>query len=135
MIVFPLFALLIGFLLAALSVMGVYTRGAHVPALAVCTPLLLLAVPVLDCVLVVILRLRDGHPPWVGDRRHISHRLVRRGMRPATAVAALWAAGAACGLAALLLPTVGTAEAPLLLALVACALGALAGAAGTRGLP
>lgn len=127
-------AMLIGFLLAALSVMGVYTRGAQIPVLAVLTPLFVLAVPVLDSVLVVILRLRVGHPPWVGDRRHISHRLVHRGMHPTAAVATLWVAGAACGLAALLLPTVGASEAPLLLALVFCALGALAAAAGTRGL-
>jgi UDP-GlcNAc:undecaprenyl-phosphate/decaprenyl-phosphate GlcNAc-1-phosphate transferase len=128
-------SMLIGFLLAALSVMGVYTRGAQVPVLAVFTPLFVLAIPLLDSVLVVILRLRIGHPPWQGDRRHISHRLVRRGMRPTAAVAALWAAGAACGLAAVLLPTVGPTQVPLLLALLFCALGALALAAGTHGLP
>jgi UDP-GlcNAc:undecaprenyl-phosphate GlcNAc-1-phosphate transferase len=128
-------AMLIGFLLAALSVMGIYTRGAAIPVLAVFTPLFVLGVPVLDFVLVLLLRLRRGHPLWVGDRRHISHRLVRRGMHPTAAVATLWAAGAACGFGALLLPTVGAAEAPLLLALLVCALGALAAAAGTRGLP
>lgn len=127
-------SMLIGFLLAALSVMGVYTRGAHVPILAVFTPLFVLGMPVLDSVLVVVLRLWTGDKPWVGDRRHISHRLVRRGMHRTTAVATLWAAGGACGLAALLLPTVGASEAPLLLALLLCALGALAAAAGTRGL-
>lgn len=127
-------SMLLGFLLAALSVMGVYTRGARVPVLAVFTPLFVLGVPVLDLVLVVLIRLWVRHPLWTGDRRHISHRLVHRGMHPAAAVATLWAAGAACGLAALLLPTVGVTEAPLLLALVLCALGALAAAAGTRGL-
>jgi len=127
-------SMLIGFLLAALSVMGVYTRGAHVPILAVFTPLFVLGIPVLDSVLVVILRLWVGDKPWVGDRRHISHRLVHRGMHRTAAVATLWAGACACGLAALLLPTVGAAEAPLLLALLLCALGALAAAAGTRGL-
>jgi UDP-GlcNAc:undecaprenyl-phosphate/decaprenyl-phosphate GlcNAc-1-phosphate transferase len=127
-------SMLIGFLLAALSVMGVYTRGAQVPVLAVFTPLFALAIPVLDAVLVVVLRVHAGHPPWVGDRRHISHRLVQRGMRPTAAVATLWAAGGACGLAALLLPTVGAEQAPLLLGLLLCALGALTAAAGTRGL-
>jgi UDP-GlcNAc:undecaprenyl-phosphate/decaprenyl-phosphate GlcNAc-1-phosphate transferase len=127
-------SMLIGFLLAALSVMGVYTRGARLPVLAVFTPLFVLGVPVLDLLLVILLRLRAGHPPWIGDRRHISHRLVRRGMDPAAAVATLWAAGAACGLGAVLLPTVGETQAPLLLALLLCALGALAAAAGTRGL-
>lgn len=127
-------SMLIGFLLAALSVMGVYTRGAQVPVVAVFTPLFVLGIPVLDLLLVTVIRLRARHPPWVGDRRHVSHRLVRRGMRPATAVATLWAAGAACGLGAVLLPTVGAEQAPLLLALLLCALGALAAAAGTRGL-
>ena len=128
-------SMFIGFALAALSVMGVYTRGAHIPILAVFTPLFVLGIPVLDSVLVVALRFHDRHPLWQGDRRHISHRLVQRGMRPMAAVATIWAAGAACGLAALLLPTVGPAEAPLLLLLLLCALGALAAAAGTKGLP
>jgi UDP-GlcNAc:undecaprenyl-phosphate GlcNAc-1-phosphate transferase len=117
-----------------LSVLGVYTPGAEVPMLAVFTPLFVLGIPVLDLVLVILIRLRAGHPFWVGDRRHISHRLVRRGLHPTTAVIALWSAGAACGLAALLLSTVGPAQAPLLLALLACALTALGLAAGTNGL-
>lgn len=127
-------SMLIGFLLSALSVLGVYTPGAEVPVLAVFTPLFVLAIPVLDLVLVTILRLRAGHPLWTGDRRHISHRLVRRGLHPATAVVTLWSAGAACGLAALLLSTVGPTQAPLLLMLLACALAALALAAGSEGL-
>lgn len=128
-------SMLIGFLLAALSVAGVYTRGAQIPEIAIFMPLFVLGIPILDSVLVIILRLRAGHPPWVGDRRHISHRLVRRGMRPTAAVATLWTAAGACGLAALLLPTVGAAQAPLLLGLLMCTLGVLAAAAGTRGLP
>lgn len=127
-------SMFIGFLLAALSVMGVYTRGATIPVLAVYSPLFLLAIPLLDSLLVVVLRLRIGNPPWIGDRRHISHRLVRRGMRQTTAVMVLWAAAAASGLGALLLPTVGAAQAPLLLGLLVLALTALAGAAGTKGL-
>jgi len=127
-------SMFIGFLLAALSVMGVYTRSATIPVLAVYSPFLLLAVPLLDSILVVALRLRIGHPPWIGDRRHISHRLVQRGMQPATVVAVLWAAAAASGLAALLLPAVGSAQAPMLLGLIVLALAALAAAAGTKGL-
>jgi UDP-GlcNAc:undecaprenyl-phosphate GlcNAc-1-phosphate transferase len=125
----------IGFVLAGLAVMGVYSRGATVPILAIYVPLLALAIPLLDLVLVVVLRLRDGRPPWLPDRRHLSHRLVSRGMRPPAAVATLWAAGAACATGALLLPAVGPDEAPLLLLCLAFALGAVAAAAGTRGLP
>ena len=128
-------SMFIGFSLAALSVMGVYTRGAELPAVAVLAPLVVLAIPVLDLLLVAALRLRAGHPVWLGDRRHLSHRLVARGMRPSAAVAVLWGAGGACGMAALLLPTLGAAEVALLLTLVAGALIALVAAAGARGLP
>jgi len=128
-------SMVIGFALASLSVMGVYTTGAELPVLAVLAPLFILAIPILDAVIVISLRIRDGYRPWLGDRRHISHRLVQRGMRPAAAVATLWAASAACGLAALLLPIVGMQAAPLLVTLIGFALVALIAAAGLEGLP
>jgi UDP-GlcNAc:undecaprenyl-phosphate GlcNAc-1-phosphate transferase len=128
-------SMLIGFGLAALSVMGVYTRGAELPVLAVLAPLFILAVPVLDLFVVVALRLRAERAPWTPDRRHVSHRLVARGMGPAGAVATLWAVMLGCGVAALLLPTTGAGEAPLLLGLVGAMLIAFFAAAGPRGLP
>ena len=128
-------SMVIGFSLATLSVMGVYTPEAKLPVLAILAPLLLLAVPLFDMVIVVLLRLRTGQAPWHGDRRHISHRLVQRGLSPALAVVTLWLASLFCGFAALLLPTVGLSEAPILVALVGCALAALALVAGSRGLP
>lgn len=128
-------SMLIGFALASLSVMGVYTRGAELPLLAVLAPLFILAIPILDLLVVTGLRWRGGRPPWSPDRAHVSHRLVVRGMRPAAAVAVLWIAALGCGLAALLLPTTGAAEAPLLLLLVGALLAAVFGAAGWRGLP
>jgi UDP-GlcNAc:undecaprenyl-phosphate GlcNAc-1-phosphate transferase len=127
-------SMFIGFSLAALSVMGVYTRGAEVPVLALFTPVCLLGLPLLDTLSVIVLRWQAGHPPWVGDRRHISHRLVRRGLPPATAVATLWMVSVACGIAAVLLPMVGVAQAPFLLAAVIGALAVLTIGAGSEGL-
>ena len=43
-------------------------------------PLVLLAVPLYDTLSVIVLRLRQGVNPMAGDRRHFSHRLLRRGM-------------------------------------------------------
>ena len=58
------------------------------------------AVQVADFVQVVIARLVLGLPPWVGDRRHLSHVAQNLGLPP-TAVAPLFAAAAAAiGLAA-----------------------------------
>jgi UDP-GlcNAc:undecaprenyl-phosphate GlcNAc-1-phosphate transferase len=125
----------IGFALAGLSVLGVYTPGSRAPGVAVAVPLLALAVPLLDMAVVVALRLRDGQPFWVPDRRHAVHRLVRRGLRPATAVAAVWAAGAAVGLAAWVLPVLPPGAALALLAALAAGLAAAVAAAGFRGLP
>lgn len=127
-------SMLIGFSLASLSVMGVYTPGAELPILAVLAPLFVLAIPIVDVIFVIFLRLRSKRSPWIGDRCHISHRLVARGMKPANAVATIWAAIMGCGVAALLLPTVGVSEAPLLLLLVGCMLATLFAAAGLRGL-
>ncbi|MDJ0867007.1 MAG: MraY family glycosyltransferase, partial [Myxococcota bacterium] len=125
----------IGFSLAALAVMGVYTRGAEAPGLAVLTPLLVLAVPVVDAAFVLGLRLRAGHAPWRGDRRHLSHRLVSRGLRPASAVAVVWAASALCALVALWLPFLAPGAAWLALGGVAAGLAALLAVSGGRGLP
>jgi UDP-GlcNAc:undecaprenyl-phosphate GlcNAc-1-phosphate transferase len=127
-------SMFIGFSLASISVMGVYTRGAEVPVLAVFAPLVALAVPLLDAVLVVLLRLRAHRSPWVGDRRHLNHRLVRRGMRPRDAVLTLWVAGVACGAVAVALPLTTAAGSIALIAGLLLGLGALVVLAGFEGL-
>lgn len=40
---------------------------------------LLLALPIYDTCSVVWIRLREGRPIWLGDRRHVTHRMVARG--------------------------------------------------------
>jgi len=127
-------SMFIGFSLALISVMGVYTRGAEVPALAVFAPLLALGVPLLDAVLVVLLRLRAHEPPWVGDRRHLNHRLVRCGMQPRDAVLTLWVAGAACGAVAVAVPLMGVTGSIVLVVALLGGLGFLVFLAGTEGL-
>lgn len=128
-------SMFVGFMLAVLAVMGVYARAAPAPALAVLAPVCVLALPLLDLLLVAALRLRVGQPPWQGDRRHISHRLVRRGLRPEPAVALLWAVAAAGGFVGFLLPVSGAGTALLLLFLLGTALGVFAVVAGGDGLP
>ncbi len=41
-----------------------------------------LLLPLLDLGRVAVERLRDGQRPWVGDRRHLAHRLQRAGFTP-----------------------------------------------------
>jgi UDP-GlcNAc:undecaprenyl-phosphate GlcNAc-1-phosphate transferase len=39
---------------------------------------------------VVVIRLKEGRPIYVGDSRHISHRLVSLGLSPQTAVLVIY---------------------------------------------
>ena len=61
------------------------------------TPLVILAVPLLDMAWVVALRWRMGRPFYIGDTNHLSHRLARRGLSNAQAVTAIWLLAAALG--------------------------------------
>ena len=63
---------------------------------AVIAPLLILALPILDTSLVIIVRLLEGRPIWQGGRDHLSHRLVYIGLSEREAVGALLALAAAC---------------------------------------
>lgn len=88
---------LVGYLLGVLAVLPHFYSDAHPVRLAVLNPLLILAVPLGDLVSVVVIRWRLRRPVYVGDTNHLSHRLVRRGLSPTTAVLVLWLAGAIAG--------------------------------------
>jgi len=93
---------LIGYLLAVLAILPhFYTRKNPHPW-AVLSPVLILAVPLADLVWVVGLRWRLGQPFYVGDTNHLSHRLVRRGLNPTSAVLLIWLLAAVVGALAFL---------------------------------
>lgn len=54
--------------------------------------LCILCIPLYDLCSVMIIRLRNHTPIYVGDTNHTSHRLVRKGCTPAVAVAIIWGA-------------------------------------------
>lgn len=81
---------LVGFLMAVLAILPHFYTNENPNALAVLTPLLLLAVPLGDLIWVVMLRLRIGKPFYIGDTNHLSHRLVRRGWGRSQAVLLIW---------------------------------------------
>jgi UDP-GlcNAc:undecaprenyl-phosphate/decaprenyl-phosphate GlcNAc-1-phosphate transferase len=81
---------LVGYLLAVMAILPhFYTRQNPRP-LAVLSPLLVLAVPLIDLAQVVILRTFNRKPFWIGDTNHLSHRLVRAGLSRTRAVLLLW---------------------------------------------
>jgi len=77
-------ALLLGFILAAISVQGLLKTAATV---ALFFPLLVLAVPIVDTAFVVARRLKHGEKVFAPDQAHLHHRFLRRGFsEPRTAI-------------------------------------------------
>jgi len=91
-------ALLLGFVLAAVSVQGLLKTAATV---ALFFPLIVLAVPILDTGFVVARRLKYRQPVYVADREHLHHRFMRIGFSQRRAVVYIWSWCATLAAAAL----------------------------------
>jgi UDP-GlcNAc:undecaprenyl-phosphate/decaprenyl-phosphate GlcNAc-1-phosphate transferase len=91
-------ALLLGFLLATVSVQGLLKTAASV---ALFFPLFALAVPILDTSFVVARRLKNREKLYLPDQAHLHYRFLRRGYTQRRAVLYLWAWCAILGGAAL----------------------------------
>lgn len=102
-------SLVIGYLLGVLSCLTTYAgSGASHFLYGVFVPPILLAVPLYDTASVMLLRIRAGQNPMVGDRRHFSHRLRRRGMSTRKAVGTIYLCTLATAMGAMLLPHVAS---------------------------
>lgn len=98
-------SLVIGMLLAVFTILTTFASPSQgQKPFGVLAPLVVMAVPLYDTASVVFVRWRLGVPVWAGDRRHFSHRLVRRGMSVPRAVLVIWLATLVTSMPALLLP-------------------------------
>jgi UDP-GlcNAc:undecaprenyl-phosphate GlcNAc-1-phosphate transferase len=88
---------LVGYLVAVLAILPHFFTKENPRVFAVLSPLLILAVPLVDLAQVVIGRWQRGQPFYIGDTNHLSHLLVRRGLSRPQAVGLLWAAAALLG--------------------------------------
>lgn len=137
-------SLVVGFLLALLSVRITYLPAASIIDAtsdtltaagasrsaslfpAVCTPLVVLAIPLYDLVSVTIIRLRQGKSPFVGDLQHFSHRLVRHGLSKRAAVVVIYGCTLVTAIGGVALPSLNAWQGALVLvqtAAVLCVLG------------
>jgi UDP-GlcNAc:undecaprenyl-phosphate GlcNAc-1-phosphate transferase len=82
-------ALFLGILIATLTIR--LKPDAETEWTSLATPVLLLAVPILDTTVAVTSRLRRGVSPFQGGHDHLSHRLIRGGMSRRRAAFSLWA--------------------------------------------
>ena len=94
---------LLGLSLATIALVSNW-RGSSNVIVALLVPLLLLAVPILDTVLVTIVRLKEHRPVHLGGKDHSSHRLVGHGLSEQRAV--LFLAGLAAVLGGTMLALV-----------------------------
>ncbi|MBY0263704.1 MAG: undecaprenyl/decaprenyl-phosphate alpha-N-acetylglucosaminyl 1-phosphate transferase [Phycisphaerales bacterium] len=106
-------SLVVGFLLAVLSVRITYVQGAGAPWYGAMIPLVILAVPLYDLVSVSAIRIAQGRSPLVGDLQHFSHRLVGHGLSPRAAVVVIYACTAITGIGAVSLPRLEAWQAAL----------------------
>jgi UDP-GlcNAc:undecaprenyl-phosphate GlcNAc-1-phosphate transferase len=81
-------ALLLGFLLGIISLMGVMKTTA---AVALAVPLLIVAVPIFDTLSAIIRRIRGKRPIKEADKGHIHHRLLSRGLNQRQTVLIIYA--------------------------------------------
>ena len=81
-------ALFLGVLIATLTIRLSPTTDQLIGSFA--TPLLILAIPILDTTVAVLSRLRRGISPFQGGQDHLSHRLIRKGRSRRSAAFTLW---------------------------------------------
>lgn len=97
-------SLFIGYLLGALTILESYVDGDGITVFSLFMPPLILGVPLADTISVIIIRMKNRKPIYVGDRNHLSHRLVALGLSQRWAVRLLYCIGIVLGINALLLP-------------------------------
>jgi len=97
-------ALLLGFVLSTVSVLGMFKFYAIVSFIV---PVLALALPVFDTLFAIVRRAVKGQSPFTPDRGHFHHRLLDMGYSQKQAVAILYAISALLGAGAVVLAATG----------------------------
>ena len=92
-------SMLIGFVLAATSINYSATSSGQ-PLNSFLVPVIILAVPILDTIIVTIVRLLSGRKASVGGKDHTSHRLVVMGFSEREAVLILYGVSLMAGISA-----------------------------------
>jgi UDP-GlcNAc:undecaprenyl-phosphate GlcNAc-1-phosphate transferase len=97
-------ALFLGVLLATLTIR--LNPDTQTLFASFATPILLLAIPILDTCVAVFSRLRRGISPFQGGKDHLSHRLIRLGISRKLTAISLWILSIIFGLFAVIISLV-----------------------------
>jgi len=93
-------SMFIGFILSGLALAGSQKAPTMI---AVAIPVISFGLPILDVVLAVVRRFLSGKPLFSGDKEHIHHKLLKRGLSQRDAVLVLYAVTAGFALLSLVL--------------------------------
>ncbi len=91
---------MLGYMLAALSVLGLFKMHALVTMLL---PFLALAVPLADTLFAFVRRIAEGKSPFHADKGHLHHRLLAMGLTQRQAVAVMYSFSILFGIFAFLM--------------------------------
>ena len=103
-------SLFIGYVMAALALLQSYVTFGESSVLGALMPLIILSLPLFDTASVVWIRLKEGRPIYMGDKCHLSHRLVELGLSQAQAVQIVYLLTFCLGINATILRNVTTIE-------------------------
>ncbi len=109
-------SLVLGYVLATLAVMGSWSTKFLTTSLAM--PILILAYPIFDTILVTVMRLIEKRSVFQGGRDHSSHRMALLGFKKKRAVLAIYGICIALGLSALLMQVLALKQAIVLICVV-----------------
>lgn len=102
----------LGFVLAALSIQGVFKSYA---VISFAVPLLILGLPLFDAIFAMIRRVLKGQSPMQADRGHLHHRLIDMGFSQKQTVFILYIISGVLALSAIVLAESGAMRAVALL--------------------
>ncbi len=98
-------SLIVGYLLAIGTLLTTFynEQNPQTSRFSVLIPLIVMAIPLYDFFSVIFLRWRSGVSPFVGDHRHFSHRLLKRGLTPRQMVLTIYLATGGTAVGAIML--------------------------------
>jgi UDP-GlcNAc:undecaprenyl-phosphate GlcNAc-1-phosphate transferase len=108
-------SLFIGYVMASLTLLERYVAVSSSTYFPILMPVVVLAVPLIDTLTVIVIRLRERRPIYIGDNRHLSHRLVALGFSKRDAVLFIYLATFCLGIGATFLRDASLGESVLLL--------------------
>jgi UDP-GlcNAc:undecaprenyl-phosphate GlcNAc-1-phosphate transferase len=95
-------SLLLGYFISILTILFTFYKKPY-SYYAIFTPLLVVAIPIFDTVVVIVIRLLNKKPIFRGDKNHFAHRLIALGMTIPDAVILIYLLTLCSGLSAILL--------------------------------